>query len=708
MLERIFLQVINMSYIASIVIVFILVARLLLAKAPKKYSYILWAVALVRLIVPISFESVLSLIPVNTTPVSNDVLYDISPNINTGMANIDQSISGSLPSADVVASVNPMQVWIFIGSLIWILGIAILLIYGMVSLIRMKGKLKNANYKKDNIYQSDNVTTPFVLGLIQPKIYLPDFLSESEKEYILLHEQTHIKRFDHIIRFISYLVLCIHWYNPLVWIAFWLSGKDMEMSCDESVINQLGHSVKKDYSQSLLNLTTGRMNIGLTPLAFGEGDAKGRIKNILNFKQPKFYIIIIALAILIFTSIGLLSNPLGESVYGNSTESITRIIQSFDLYEGKTVEILEIKDYDEDRIVAFLSGGNPSVIEFEKNGDGNYINPRSETHGNQALSNFIIDHIGNTDSVIVVSIKNRDSEIMDFSFKANEELYEVKFNSDGPDVQWTNLVEYENGFRFEWDYIDGNLNQVDSNTSDIWIQNPSKDPIEVVKSAIENQIEKDYTISAKFIKAVIDDKETQRKIESYKGSELAESRGWSDMYLMEHFLIVKASYFVEYDHEKTFMNDGNLEQYFYLTRDIDTGVWSIIDNSSSERTFKDSGEVYKNEEYGFTLKIPDRWEGKYKIQESEGENYSRVSFLYTGYQYENGSFQEFFSIMIYDEKFFNESESKNEELILAKDEVYVFYYSSPLDSGIDNEEVAEEFTDLNINHVEVKELFRID
>jgi beta-lactamase regulating signal transducer with metallopeptidase domain len=308
MLERIFLQVINMSYIASIVIVFILVARLLLAKAPKKYSYILWAVALVRLIVPISFESVLSLIPVNTTPVSNDVLYDISPNINTGMANIDQSISGSLPSADVVASVNPMQVWIFIGSLIWILGIAILLIYGMVSLIRMKGKLKNANYKKDNIYQSDNVTTPFVLGLIQPKIYLPDFLSESEKEYILLHEQTHIKRFDHIIRFISYLVLCIHWYNPLVWIAFWLSGKDMEMSCDESVINQLGHSVKKDYSQSLLNLTTGRMNIGLTPLAFGEGDAKGRIKNILNFKQPKFYIIIIALAILIFTSIGLLSN----------------------------------------------------------------------------------------------------------------------------------------------------------------------------------------------------------------------------------------------------------------------------------------------------------------------------------------------------------------------------------------------------------------
>lgn len=312
MLERIFLQVINMSYIASIVIVFILVARLLLAKAPKKYSYIMWAVALVRLIVPISFESVLSLVPVNPTPVSNDVLYDISPNINTGMPNIDQSISGSLPAADVVASVNPMQVWIFIGSLIWILGIAILLIYGMVSLVRMRGRLKNANCEKDNIYQSDKVTTPFVLGLIQPKIYLPASLSDGEKNYIVLHEQTHIKRFDHVIRFISYLTLCLHWFNPLVWIAFWLNGKDMEMSCDESVINQLGHSVKKDYSQSLLNLATGRRKLGLTPLAFGEGDTKGRIKNILNFKQPKFYIIIIALVILIFTSIGLLSNPKSE------------------------------------------------------------------------------------------------------------------------------------------------------------------------------------------------------------------------------------------------------------------------------------------------------------------------------------------------------------------------------------------------------------
>jgi beta-lactamase regulating signal transducer with metallopeptidase domain len=309
MLEKIFLQIINMSYIGSIVILFILAARLLLKKAPKKYSYILWAVALFRLIVPISFESFLSLIPVNPAPISNNILYDTSPYINTGMPNVDQSISGSLPSADVVASVNPMQVWIFLGSLLWILGIAVLLIYGMVSLRRVNSRLENANCEKDNIYRSDNVETPFVLGLIQPKIYLPSSLSEREKDYIVLHEQTHIKRVDHVIRFLSYLTLCIHWFNPLVWIAFWFSSKDMEMSCDESVINQLGHSVKKDYSQSLLNLATGRAKLGLTPLAFGEGETKGRIKNIINFKQPKFYVVVVATIVLVVAVFGLLANP---------------------------------------------------------------------------------------------------------------------------------------------------------------------------------------------------------------------------------------------------------------------------------------------------------------------------------------------------------------------------------------------------------------
>lgn len=315
MLDKVFLQVINMSYIGIVVILFVLAARILLKKAPKKYSYILWLVVLLRLIVPISFESVLSLIPVNPAPISNDILYDARPQINTGISNIDKSINASIPmpKAELGASVNPMQIWVYIGSLIWIAGMALLLIYGIISLIKMKRKLKDASLYKDNIYKAENIESPFVLGLLQAKIYLPASLSQGEEEYIVFHERTHIKRYDHVIRFISYLVLCIHWFNPLVWIAFWLSGEDMEMSCDEAVISQLGQNVKKDYSQSLLNLTRGKRKLTMTPLAFGEGDTKGRIKNIINLKKPRVYIIIIALLILAVAFIGLMTNPKKDS-----------------------------------------------------------------------------------------------------------------------------------------------------------------------------------------------------------------------------------------------------------------------------------------------------------------------------------------------------------------------------------------------------------
>jgi hypothetical protein len=167
------------------------------------------------------------------------------------------------------------------------------------------------------------VETPFVFGLIQAKIYLPASLSETEKEHILLHERTHIRRFDHAIRLLSYLTLCIHWFNPLVWIAFWLSGKDMEMSCDESVINQLGHSVKKDYSQSLLNLSTGRTKLGLTPLAFGERDTKGRIKNILNYKKPSLCGGVFIYVLLIIIGIGFTTNPKVSSHFSMKGNSLS-------------------------------------------------------------------------------------------------------------------------------------------------------------------------------------------------------------------------------------------------------------------------------------------------------------------------------------------------------------------------------------------------
>lgn len=345
MLERLFLQILNMSYIGSVVILFVLAARLFLKKAPTIFSYCLWAVALFRLLLPISFESMLSFIPVNPEPISYDILYTRASQVNTGIINVDYFTNSSLPAVTIYESVNPMKIWINIGATLWMIGVLVLLIYSLVDLLRLKRKLKNAVYDRDNIYLLNGVDTPFVLGIIRPKIYLPMLLSESEKGYILLHEQIHIRRFDHVFRIIGYLALCIHWFNPLVWIAYFESGKDMEMSCDEAVIRKLGVGVKKEYSSSLLSLTTGRRTLKANPLAFGEGDTKNRIKNVMNYKKPVFWVIIIAVIGIAVLSFGLLSNPKNEilTIEDYANRYVEQVIENYEKAEYQNFKVVEYK-----------------------------------------------------------------------------------------------------------------------------------------------------------------------------------------------------------------------------------------------------------------------------------------------------------------------------------------------------------------------------
>ncbi len=286
MLEKVFLQVLNMSFTASIVIAFVLIVRILLQKAPKAFSYALWPVVLFRLICPFSFESMFSLLPTKANPISQDIVYMQVPKIDTGIGIINHSVNVILPASTPQASINPLQIEILICSQIWLLGVAVLLVYNLTALLRLKKQLQDATLCQNHIFISPRIDTAFVMGIFSPRIYLPSILNGAEQNYILLHEQTHIKRFDHIVKLISFMVLCVHWFNPIVWAAFFLSGKDMEMSCDEAVIKRLGNDVKKDYSASLLTLATGRRIVGSTPLAFGEGDTKGRVKNVLNYKKP--------------------------------------------------------------------------------------------------------------------------------------------------------------------------------------------------------------------------------------------------------------------------------------------------------------------------------------------------------------------------------------------------------------------------------------
>jgi beta-lactamase regulating signal transducer with metallopeptidase domain len=315
-MSEIFLSVLNMSLTASYVIIFVILIRLLLKKAPKVISYALWGVVAFRLLIPFSFESMFSLMPRNTNavPIPQDIIYQQSPQINSGIGVVDSLVNNSLPAPTIGASVNPLQIYVEIGAYIWVLGIIALLVYSLVSILILKRQLKSAQLIDQNIFEARNLKTPFVLGLIKPKIYLPVGLNATERSYILLHEQTHIHRKDHIIKVLAFLILSVHWFNPLVWIAFMLMSKDMELSCDERVLKEMDEDIKKPYANSLLLLATGRHIINGSPLAFGEGNVGGRIKNVLNFKKPTAWLIVVSVALVVVLSIGLASNRANDGI----------------------------------------------------------------------------------------------------------------------------------------------------------------------------------------------------------------------------------------------------------------------------------------------------------------------------------------------------------------------------------------------------------
>ncbi|MFA9466629.1 MAG: M56 family metallopeptidase [Velocimicrobium sp.] len=306
-----FLAVLNMSLTASYVIILVVLIRLLLKKIPKVNSYVLWGVVAFRLIIPFSFESMFSLMPRNTNavPIPHDIIYQQSPQFNSGIGVVDSLVSESLPTPSVGSSVNPLQAYIEIGAYIWIIGMIVLLAYSFASVLLLKRQLKSAELVEKNIFEAKNLKTPFLLGLIRPKIYLPVGLNVEERRYILLHEQIHIRRKDHIIKIFAFLILSIHWFNPLVWIAFMLMSMDMELSCDEQVLKEMNEDMKKPYANSLLSLATGSHILNGSPIAFGEGNVKGRIKNVLNYKKPRFWGTIASIIVLIIVGIALLTNP---------------------------------------------------------------------------------------------------------------------------------------------------------------------------------------------------------------------------------------------------------------------------------------------------------------------------------------------------------------------------------------------------------------
>ena len=310
-MDRVFLTILNMSLTGSFVIVVICLARFPLKKAPKFISYFLWAAAGFRLVFPFSIEGVFSLIPFKAQTIPPDILTQHVPRINSGVTFIDNTISGLLPSAAPRNSVYPLQAWTAIGAGLWLLGFAIMLIYGVMSYFWVKRRIRESVYLEANLIEAENIQSPFVFGIITPKIYIPAGLSLKEREYILLHEKTHIRRHDHIVKFAAFFILCMHWFNPLAWAAFLLMSVDMEMSCDESVLKDQSDEIKKDYSMSLLSLAIDRRVISGSPLAFGENGVKKRIKNVLMFRKPSRIAAAAAIVFVTVLSLGLVASRAG-------------------------------------------------------------------------------------------------------------------------------------------------------------------------------------------------------------------------------------------------------------------------------------------------------------------------------------------------------------------------------------------------------------
>ena len=310
-MSDLFLKIVNMSISASWLVVAVLILRLILKKAPKWVNVLLWGIVAVRLICPFSFESALSLIPsAETFP--EKIISGPSFDVQTGITPIDNRINDYLGDRyfeGVTVPTNNGNNVMTILTIVWIIGILLLVAYTVISYWRLNRKVDTAVHYKDSIFQSENVSSPFVLGIINPRIYLPFSMNEQDMEHVVAHEQAHIRRKDHWWKPLGFLLLTIHWFNPLMWLAYVLLCRDIELACDEKVIKRLSNEQRADYTQALVACSVNRRMIAACPLAFGEVGVKDRVKSVMNYKKPAFWVIIIAVIVCVGVAVCFLTNP---------------------------------------------------------------------------------------------------------------------------------------------------------------------------------------------------------------------------------------------------------------------------------------------------------------------------------------------------------------------------------------------------------------
>ena len=324
-MSALYLEIVNRSIAASWIVIAVLILRFCLKKAPKWVNVLLWGIVAVRLIFPFSIESALSLIP-SAEMVSPSIMMETAPSVQTGVPALDQVINPVIDHSLAPApgaSANPLQIWIPVLTVIWLLGVAALFLYSAVSYRRLRRRVCEAVILRDNIYQSENVCSPFVLGIIRPKIYLPYHMDKREMDHVIAHEQTHIRRRDHWWKPLGFLLLTVHWFNPLLWLGYILLCRDIELACDEKVIREMGSEQRADYTQALVSCSVSRRSIAACPLAFGEVGIKERVKSVMNYKKPAFWIILASALICAAAAVCFLTNPKTEQIPPSGGDNVS-------------------------------------------------------------------------------------------------------------------------------------------------------------------------------------------------------------------------------------------------------------------------------------------------------------------------------------------------------------------------------------------------
>ena len=311
-MAAVFLKLLNLSISASWLVLAVLVLRLVSKRSPKWMNVLLWGMVALRLMLPFSIESALSLIPSAETLSPEVVRFDPAPTITSGVEFIDNAVNPSLSesfAAAPLASVNPLYVWTYLAGWVWLIGLGAMLLYALVSYLRLRRRVSVSLCVRENIYLCDAISSPFILGVVKPRIYLPSGLDEVQRQNVLSHEQAHLARRDHWWKPLGFALLAVYWFNPVLWLAYTLLCRDIELACDERVIRTMDESAVKTYSTVLLACSMPRKAVITCPLAFGEVGVKERVRNALHYKKPAFWVVAASVAVCVVVAVCFLTNP---------------------------------------------------------------------------------------------------------------------------------------------------------------------------------------------------------------------------------------------------------------------------------------------------------------------------------------------------------------------------------------------------------------